>query len=232
MKKIVICVLLLISFGITHSQSWGTQDEVTIEKIDRLQKNVEDFSWYKLTSHYTSLIHWFVDDWIYVVSYEPSKKYREERWLRLYKKNINTNSDWTLASPQILGKHYLAPNETGICFDEYLVQHGGNCRVIALDYENVFVAFITIRFLYGKGSGCKKEFTELFVFVPAINRPDGSIQYGYESLDMNHLIRIQGGGDVRNSVETIDSKQIIFEVTNQRRVIIDGDLRTLNTFLK
>lgn len=226
MKKIAALLSMLLFSVTLFSQTNLIEQEATITHIDNLQKNVPNFKWDELTSEHTSLIHWFVGDWIYVISYEPIETYvyGTERKLYLYKKNIADNGDWILASNQYLDIHSLTRNRTGYSYEQFLVNDGGNCMVLALHGEKFKDVFVVLSKVTNYHKGDYEAFTDIYVFVPALYINDGSIRYSFGNFvpSRDNVVNIQS---IENNVlfTTDNNRKIVIDLHRDRRVIFDGD---------
>jgi len=197
MKKLIILLSLLFTINVTFGSIYTIRQKATIEDLDEEYSISKD--WNKVLSgvmkNYT--IYFKVNDWIYVVSYEPLEDYEHclERRLYLYSKNIVTNSDWKKANRNPMAIHCMGRREfSGIFADFNPYWYSGPCWVSKPlgtgIYSNVFCIIMGTTIYVDK----RKTITRPYMFTPNFTREDGSIAYDFtkvRSFPIDKLYRIE-----------------------------------------
>jgi hypothetical protein len=227
MKKLIIILSLLFTINVTFGSTYTIHKKSTIEVLDEEYSISKD--WNKVLSGFmkNNTVYFNVNDWIYVVSYEPLEEYENclERRLYLYCKNIVTNSDWRKANPNPMAIHCMGKREySGIYADFNPYSYGrGPCWVSKPlgtgIYSNVFWVMMgtTVKIDY------PKTMTRPYVFTPNFTREDGSIAYEFHRIPTfpkNMIYRIEKQED--NIITTTDGCTIITIIEN-KRIKVDGN---------
>ena len=170
MKKIVF--ILIVSFSCLLVSA---QNEIrNPSDIRQLDKYLVDYTWDELSDYMnTHYLHFALNDWYYMLSYEPVDDFENmgSREAYMYKKQ-NRGDLWTKATPNELFTHHY--NNSGYRSFDHRRITGGNgsssLEVIQIDSTDVVVAFIGVQEQY---STKFRLFTHLFVFYPTMEHEDG-----------------------------------------------------------
>jgi hypothetical protein len=218
MKKLLLITVSLFIGCFVQSQT-PIQKKASIKVIDeRVSKYNWDFTTIKKFANNRNELHFEINDWLYMISYEPIKGMVNRRNLNgmrkayLYKRNIN-NEKWELANSEPIFNHKKTKSGS-IMYGkaendliEKVYTDNGICIAIFANIVNVSDEY------YGYKT---HTYTKLIYIYPQKKHSNGSITYEHVNMtfDFNLLKYEQRKGNVFkfNRYNTLNDDKYIGKV--------------------
>lgn len=194
MKTLLTIILLCSTFLLNGQVRLGGYDKLydshnpdgTITKVH--------LSYDKLIETYNERLSFIIDDWVYILAYEPHEYGYEGRInAYLYKRRLYSHDLWVKACNRVILHHNIGFLKAS--FDPYLKssEANGSSYVSSTNLDGVpeIAMFVTILITY-EGDP-KSTFTQLAYFHSPVKLSDGSYRFDYsECSDLNHYISVNG----------------------------------------
>ena len=186
MKKLTLVLFLIFVCLQWNSAQVAVRDLSALEQIqhDQVTWSLEDGHTYLNETQ----VCFVMNDWWYVVSYEPLIENNGRVAYRrafLFKKKLNsTTSTWEKADRAQLFEHY-STNDHFLTYDPCNMnseQKGtSDVEVITVDDEEVVVVFMG---MYSMTDDIYRHYTRLFLFRPHSFNPDGSVNFTHTDANL------------------------------------------------
>lgn len=188
MKKLILVTFVLVICVNSYSQIGSInsiRDISLIEKLDREHFN-DGYSikkyWDTIDPYLTkNAQHFVIDNWLYIISYEPYEENAYQRKGYLYKKNIVKNSRWVKASFSPILEHGVSGKDLTQYFSETVQGNGKSWSsgLLSGECENVVFVILHLRYTYDYNY---ISYSHPVILYPTTKYNDNSYYYKHISL--------------------------------------------------